>query len=108
MSSEAVQRYLEARQEHGRRREAVDRMVGTVEHGAKMLQHWQTVEVINCGLGFPKSVSVLARKINALAWPTALALAETLVAWHEANQALLEAWDRVPPGERQGLPAPGS
>lgn len=106
MTHETVRRYRAAHRERDRRAEAVLRRIGTIQQAARMLEHWQTVEVANVGLGFPKEISMLGRTIDATAWPNAPELAEALVAWHEANQTVLDAWNALEPAERRALPPP--
>jgi hypothetical protein len=106
MEEGTVQSYLQARRELERREREVLRLVHTVQRAAGVLERWQCAEVTNVGLGFPKEVSILGRTIDGASWPSARDLAEALVAWHEAYEAALIAWNTLPPGAREPLPRP--
>ncbi len=102
----AVQRYLGARKAMDRAEADVTAIVRAVGDIARALEHWPRVHVTNIGAGFPKEVVTSGQALDARRWPTPAALAEALVAWHEAREAAFAAWDALPATARHDLPGP--
>jgi hypothetical protein len=106
-SSDVGSRYLDALSELQQREGEILRMVATIQQAAKCLEHWQAVDVVHAGAGFPKEVTMVGRSIDALTWPTAQQLADTLAAWHGAAEIARTAWARLPGETRSNvLPPP--
>ena len=57
--------YLDALRELQQRESEIVRMVATIEQAAKCLEHWQAVDVVHGGAGFPKEVTMVGRSIDA-------------------------------------------
>lgn len=99
-------RYLDALRELQQREGEVLRMVATIQQAAKCLEHWQAVDVIHGGAGFPKEVTMVGRSIDASTWPTGRQLADTLAAWHETAEIARTAWTRLPRETRSSMAPP--
>jgi hypothetical protein len=98
--------YLDALRELQRREGEVLRMVATIQQAAKCLEHWQAVDVVHGGAGFPKEVTMVGRSIDASTWPTGRQLADSLSQWHEAAEVARTAWARLPRETRSSMPPP--
>jgi hypothetical protein len=98
--------YLDALRELQQRESEIVRMVATIQQAAKCLEHWQAVDVVHGGAGFPKEVTMVGRSIDASTWPTARQLADTLAAWHETAEVARTAWTHVPRQARSSMPPP--
>lgn len=106
MTTDVVQRYVEARATLVRRDARVREMVARIRRVAGALEHWRSVHVSNTGVGFPKDVMMMNREIDAKQWPTAMELAEALAAWHAAAEEAWALWGRVPATDRARLEPP--
>jgi len=98
--------YLDALRELQQREGEILRMVATIQQAAKCLEHWQAVYVVHGGAGFPKEVTMVGRSIDALTWPTAQQLADTLATWHETAEVARTAWAHLPRETRSSMPPP--
>jgi hypothetical protein len=98
--------YLDALRELQQRESEIVRMVATIQQAAKCLEHWQAVDVVHGGAGFPKEVTMVGRSIDASTWPTARQLADTLAAWHENAEVARTAWAHLPREARSRMPPP--
>jgi hypothetical protein len=98
--------YLDALRELQRREGEVLRMVATIQQAAKCLEHWQAVDVVHGGAGFPKEVTMVGRSIDASTWPTGRQLADSLSQWHEAAEVARTAWAHLPRETRSRMPPP--
>jgi hypothetical protein len=99
-------RYLDALRELQQRESEIVRMVATIQQAAECLEHWQAVDVVHGGAGFPKEVTMVGRSIDASTWPTARQLADTLAAWHETAEVARTAWAHLPRQTRSSMPPP--
>ena len=98
--------YLDALRELQQRESEIVRMVATIQQAAKCLEHWQAVDVVHGGAGFPKEVTMVGRSIDASTWPTARQLADTLAAWHATAEVARTAWAHLPRQTRSSMPSP--
>jgi hypothetical protein len=98
--------YLDALRELHRREGDVLRMVATIQQAAKCLEHWQAVNVVHGGAGFPKEVTMVGRSIDASTWPTGRQLADTLALWHDIAEVARTAWAHLPREARSDMPPP--
>ena len=95
VNPEAVADYSEALKARQRAIIEVENMVMSIKEGADKLGRWQDVTIANIpGASFP-----VGRRLSIAGdrWPTGQQIADTLRAYHIANQEARSAWGRVPP-----------
>lgn len=92
-------------------REATHRleaMIQRVQDLAAVLEKWQQVVITDAGVEFPVDLVLLSSttEISAGSIPAVHELARAMVEWHTARSAAQQAYDSVPPSQREDLTPP--
>jgi hypothetical protein len=105
---ETVEVYLEALRRLKEATAAAQAVVRVVTEGARALGRWQEVVVSDIGGGaYPAEVGLRrVPGISARDWPSAEAIHNALVTFHEARVAVTHAWGAIPQERWDVLPPP--
>jgi hypothetical protein len=109
MSESAIAAYQTAIGQLQAAQKQVEQYVRIIEHAAGLLNRdgWKTAMMSNVQGGFPAEIAFSRREgINGSDWPTAQQLADALVAWHNAKQAVKNAYQAIHASERSVVQPP--
>jgi hypothetical protein len=84
----------------------VKNMIQLIENGARVLQKWQTVAVVNIPEGNSLPGIRPSGTINGLTWPTAQELGDALTRYHAALKKAQHAWTPLSDQIKQSVPRP--
>jgi hypothetical protein len=99
MQVELIAAYLKAFRALDAATRRAEKLATEAFNAAQHLKNWQTA----AGAGVRSGVPFNARPLDGAA------ISEAFSAWADARKALLDAWDRIPAGDRFGLePPPGN
>lgn len=90
--------------------DAAERLIGVVMQGARHLAKdgWQHTQISNDPVGgfFPAEAMVGGGTINGKEWPSAESLSTALHSYHDAKNAMNQAFKRIPADEREEMQPP--
>ena len=103
MASDPIAEYQQALQQIGEVETQVAKLVAVVVDGARKLDHWKEVTVVNSQVRFPAGRRM---DIHASEWPSGMQLAETLASYHDAVAHAWSIYRRIPAGQRRVVMRP--
>lgn len=105
---DAISQYQQAVTNLKAAKSEAERVARVVSEGASALREWRKTMVSNAQGGFPMEIALSRSNpnINASEWPTGQQIADALQKYHQAKQALGNAYSAIPEGQRRVVQAP--
>jgi len=102
--SDPIAEYQTATQKFEAAERKEEQVVKTITDAAAKLRDWRHVGVSDVNVGLP----LTANSINGGIWPTPQQLAEALADYHKTLYEVCNAYDWIPPQQRQVIQPPPS